>query len=87
MIQFIEDTLLDLKLWIDGADWRSWLAHAVVAIPIAALFGVVPVLVLFAVRELEQLALEVAYQNRIHWLDHLLDTVAPVLAALLVVAL
>lgn len=88
MLRWISDLLLDIKLWIDEADYRSWIAHAVVALPIAALFGVVPVAVLFIVRELEQLAIEVAYEDwpePLHLLDHLLDAVAPIVASLLLV--
>lgn len=82
---WISDVIHAVKYWIDVADWRSWIAHALVALPIAALFGVVPVFVLFTVREMEQLAFEVMFEQQPHWLDHLLDIVAPVAASLALV--
>lgn len=82
---WIADVIVAVKDWVDVADWRSWIAHAVVALPIAALFGVVPVFVLFTVREMEQLAFEVMAEDTPHWLDHLLDIVAPVAASLVLV--
>jgi hypothetical protein len=72
-----------IKQWIDVADWRSWIAHAIVAVPIAALFGFTPVVVLFAAREAEQALLYVAARERPHWLDHVMDVVAPALVAAL----
>lgn len=84
------NVLARIKQWIDVADWRSWVAHSVVAVAISLVSLALgfdlsattwSVFVLFFVREAEQLALEVVYHERPHWNDHLWDFVFPSLAA------
>jgi hypothetical protein len=68
--------------WVDGADWRSWLVHGVLGWLIALVFGPVPAIVFFFLREAEQLAHELMAGTRPPWLDHALDIVAPAAAAI-----
>lgn len=83
--------LLDVKLWVDKADWRSWIAHAVIGLgviliylPVYWLFwwiGLSPLaavaLVIWGLREGEQLAFELMHGEDIKWVDHIGDILAP----------
>lgn len=85
-----------VKTWIDGADWRSWVAHSIVGALIACVshaigFGVAAsvwcVFTLFFVRECEQALLAIVAKERPHWNDALWDFVCPTVAALVVTLL
>lgn len=83
----IGDILWVIKDWVDAADWRSWIFHAVIGLPIGYVFGIKGVAAAYLIRELEQLAFEFMLgdlQGWQHWLDHVLDVAAPVLVAWMV---
>lgn len=84
--------LSSIKQWIDGADWRSWIAHSIVGAAIAVvshglrfnnLASTWAVFVLFFVRELEQAGLAFAANEQPHWNDALWDFVTPTATAFL----
>jgi hypothetical protein len=72
-----------ISRWTDVADWRSWLAHAVIAVPLALLLSPKVSIAFYFVRECEQIAHELMAGMQIplkHWLDHIMDVVAPIIA-------
>jgi hypothetical protein len=77
-----------IKTWVDGADWRSWVAHSLVGVAVALVSRLIGVgnaanvwctFVLFTVREAEQALLAVIAGQRPHWGDAVGDIVAPVI--------
>ena len=83
-LQKVTDILWEIKWWVDAVDWRSWVAHAVIGLPIGLVFGVGGVFAVYLIRELEQLVFELLYDSDVKWLDHAMDIIAPVLLALIV---
>lgn len=83
----VAEKILDAIFWLERVSteypWTSWLMHALVAIPIALIFGTGAVLAVFLVRELEQIALQVPHLQE-PWYDYILDVAAPVIVALLI---
>lgn len=80
----IVEGLWAIKNWVDGADWHSWIVHALLGLPIGYVFGVRGVAAAYLIRELEQLTFEYMLDDLkdwTQWLDHVLDVVAPVLVA------
>lgn len=75
--------LRQLNAWSNGAYWRTWLMHAVIAVPLTLLFGAFATVVFYCLRELEQIAHEKMKNLPIFWADHFMDVVSPFLAALL----
>lgn len=74
----IGKVLKAIARWSDGADWRSWITHAVIAVPICMIFGPVPTVVFYLLRELEQIGHEyMAWGYATDWLDHAMDVIAP----------
>lgn len=83
--QRVTEILWAIKDWTDKADWRSWIVHALIGLPIGLVFGTLGVAAAYTIRELEQLAFEYMMRDDtnepIKWLDHVMDIVAPVLVA------
>lgn len=80
----IGEILWAIKDWADGADYRSWITHALIGLPIGYVFGITGVAAAYLIRELEQFAFEYMLEDLgdwKHWLDHAMDVIAPVLVA------
>ena len=95
----ILDRLAALSEWADGASWRTWLLHGLIALPIAWAAGAVLWVVgapfglgyglavlFYVVRELEQIAHQLMWMDRLAepWYDYVLDVIAPAVACALV---
>ena len=83
----------EIARWTHGEDWRTWVAHAVIALVITALFGwLLGWLVAvgyYLIRELEQIMYDWAGGKPLRgkWRDRFMDVAAPTAAVLAVVGL
>lgn len=63
-----------------GAEWRSWVAHAIVATLLSFLFGAYAAATFYVLRELEQAWRDIADRQNTDWADHFWDAWAPLAA-------
>lgn len=82
--------------WTHGEDWRTWIAHAalalLIALPLALLWdptiGAAVAVGFYLIRELDQILYMVVDRRPLHPFDHFMDVAAPAVivipAALLV---
>lgn len=85
-----------IREWTHGPDWKTWVAHSVIALLIFVLpaiifspaIGAASAIGYYLIRELEQL-LYGYVDNDLDkdWLDHILDVVCPSATVLLVTAI
>lgn len=68
-------------LWQEKADWRSWITHAVAAVPLALLFGDYATSLIYLFREVLHIEMYVDHGEQPHYLDHVMDFVAPYVVA------
>ena len=81
------NVLMRIWVWQEGADWRSWVTHTVVAILYAILLtplmgwtaGCVASVFAFVVREAEQAVHTAFAAGKQPWLDRVMDVLAPAL--------
>lgn len=82
------DKIMAVFDWTLKADYRTWVAHALMAALIAVVFGGEAAIVFYLLREAEQIALEAHGAEPItskHWLDHAMDFVGAVVGVFLIV--
>ena len=72
--------LSDLYYWTLARNWRTWVAHAVLAALLALCFGTAPALVFYLLREAEQVGTSYLTGAPQDWPDHAGDVAAPLLA-------
>lgn len=70
--------------WSDVADWRSWVVHGTLTIPLMLVFGAWPVIVFYFLREGEQVLHRLMNGVPLDSLDHVMDVTVPVLVVALV---
>lgn len=75
--------LKTVRTWTNGAVWRSWLAHAVLGLPICLVAGPVALVTFYTVREAEQVAHRLMDGIPLYWTDHMADVLAPAAVAAL----
>jgi hypothetical protein len=69
--------------WTHGPDWRTWVAHTVLGLVIALVFGLVGwlgwqvAIGYYLIRELEQILYAVVARKPIDWLDAFMDVAVP----------
>jgi hypothetical protein len=80
--------------WTHGEDWRTWVAHTVIGLIIALIFGLVGwlgwqvAIGYYLIREIEQVVYAVVDRKPIDWIDAFMDVAVPslvVFAAVLLV--
>jgi hypothetical protein len=63
--------------WVCAEDYRTWIAHALVAVALALPLTVYAMVVFYLLRELEQVADKLMKGERLVPKDHFLDVWAP----------
>ena len=71
------NTIARIYHWTLQERWRTWVAHSLLGLGLAPLFGAWTVMVFYGLREVEQVALD--GPDDIDWTDHILDFAVPFL--------
>lgn len=72
----------EINRWTHGEDWRTWVAHSVLALGLNELFGPRVAIGFYALREVDQVFYLVVDRKPLHLFDHIMDVVAPTVAVL-----
>lgn len=81
MGKWIETALLDVYYWTLRESYRTWIAHALLAVALSPIVGPWAVMVFYVFREIEQVVVTWMYGlEEQDWLDHFLDVSAAFVA-------
>jgi hypothetical protein len=82
-----------INRWTHGEDWRTWVAHSVIGLIIAFVFGLFGwlgwqvAIAYYLIREIEQTFYSFVSKKPIDWFDNVMDVVVPTIVVLLGVGL
>jgi hypothetical protein len=73
-----------ISSWTHGEDWRTWIAHAVIAVLLAIPFGWRVSIGYYFIRECEQILYNFVDFKPIKIVDHFMDVAVPAVVVLLI---
>jgi hypothetical protein len=73
--------------WTHGEPWRTWVAHAAIALLLTPVFGARVAVGYYFLRECEQILYAIVDKKKLTPLDHFMDVAAPAVAVVAAVLL
>jgi hypothetical protein len=66
-----------INQWTHGEDWRTWIAHSVLALVISLLLGKKTAVRFYLLRELDQILYQVVDRKPLNLFDNFMDVAVP----------
>jgi len=66
-----------ISSWTHGPDWKTWVAHSVIASGLALIFGWQVAIGYYFLRECEQIFYNFVDKKHIKWFDGVMDVLTP----------
>jgi hypothetical protein len=67
----------EIAKWTHGDDWRTWVAHTVIALFLTVIFGWKIAIGFYFLRECDQVFYMVVDKVKLHPFDHFMDVAVP----------